>query len=62
MLMGLTLLVVGFLAGVALTALVAFHIYGLLHAEAVRAVESYGVVLFSANATGRAARQGHVHE
>jgi hypothetical protein len=42
MLFAVALLGVGFAAGVLLTALVALYVYGLLHAEAVRAVESYG--------------------
>lgn len=44
----------GFLAGVALTALVAFHVIGLIHADAVRICDSYGAItLFSAPGSKR---------
>jgi hypothetical protein len=36
----------GFAAGVALTTIIALHVYGQLHAEAAATLESYGMMLF----------------
>ncbi|OYX63325.1 MAG: hypothetical protein B7Y88_13235 [Sphingomonadales bacterium 32-64-17] len=45
MLMAVALIGAGFAAGVILTALIALHAYGLLREEAVRIVDSYGMML-----------------
>lgn len=47
MLMAVGLVGAGFVAGVVLTGLVAASIIGFLHAEAARALDSYGVMLFA---------------
>ncbi|WP_341021097.1 hypothetical protein [Brevundimonas diminuta] len=43
--MSVVLVGAGFIAGVILTALIALHVYGLLREEAVRIVDSYGMML-----------------
>lgn len=49
MLASIGLIVLGFVMGALVTGSIACLLFGLLHAEAVRAVESYGVVhLFTA--------------
>lgn len=39
----------GFIIGVLLTAIIACYFYGVLHQEAVRALESYGGLFFHTN-------------
>jgi hypothetical protein len=43
MLVTIGLVAAGFALGVALTSIAAAYVFGLLHAEAVRALESYGM-------------------
>lgn len=47
MLLYIALVGLGFLAGILVTGTIACLIFGLLHAEAVKAVESHGLMLFS---------------
>ncbi|KPM12512.1 hypothetical protein [Citromicrobium sp. WPS32] len=49
MLLDIGLIALGFVAGVLVTGTIACLIFGLLHAEAVRAVEGYGFMLFSSH-------------
>ncbi len=44
MLSMILLSLIAFITGVVLTSLVALYVFGILHAEAVRVVEGYGMV------------------
>ncbi|EQB01615.1 hypothetical protein L288_17750 [Sphingobium quisquiliarum P25] len=47
MLLSIGLIALGFLLGAGVTGIIALQLFGILHAEAVRVVDSHGVMLFS---------------
>lgn len=46
MLLSIGLVALGFFFGVGVTGVIALQLFGILHAEAVRVVDSHGLMLF----------------